>query len=224
MSDQTSNRLIAFQNLIPHLKFVLKFIFLNTYLRGFTVIFYILFIFGIIHFFKNSSTRFKLLFIAISCWLFIELHKLSMIFLPTRYLISLFFPMSLIIALVLYEMLIYKGNYKHLLILKSCSFLILSYLMIMNGINYSSSLKNRSYSILEINKYLSRYNFHEQPIIGACAPSLSWNSNAISYPIWKGYFNDTNVIEQYKPAIIITEIGEQDSNGAFLSQKIEVDN
>jgi hypothetical protein len=70
---------------------------------------------------------------------------------------------------------------------------------------------------------LSHFNFGNHPVIGAWAPSLCWKSNAISYPVWKDYFNDTDVIEEQDPAIIISEPDEEDSNQAFSSRGIVLD-
>ncbi len=224
MLDQTSNRFIDIPNLIPHIKFVINSIFYNSYLKYFTLSFYIFFVIGIIYSFKSSTTPFRFLFIGFSFWILIELHKLSMTYLPTRYLISLFFPMGLIISSVLLETFLLRARYKYSQLLKVIPVLALIFFLISNGLDYSSSYKRRTFSIEKINDYLSRYNFHGKPVIGAWAPSLSWKSEAISYPIWKDYFNDESVIEKHKPAIIIAEIDEEDSNQAFLSKGINIDN
>lgn len=224
MSDQTYNRFVDFSNLIPHVKFKLNHIFYNNFLKYFTFLFYVSFLIGIIYSVKTSNSSFRFIFIGISSWLAVELHKLLMTYLPTRYLISLFFSMGLIITLVLVETLLLRSKYKSINFLKIIPVLLLFFFAIQNGINFSSSYKNREFSIKNINDYLSNYNFYEKPVMGAWAPSLSWKSKAISYPIWKDYFNDKNVIEMFRPAIIISEINEDDSNQAFLSQGIIIDN
>ena len=70
------------------------------------------------------------------------------------------------------------------------SVLLLITIGIKNSIDYSSSLKRRTFIISEINSYLGKYNFQNRPVIGAWAPSLSWGSKAISFPVWKDYFNE----------------------------------
>lgn len=224
MLNQTSNRFIDFPNLILYLKFILNNIFYNKYLKYYTLSFYIFFVIGIIYSFRTSTTPFRFLFIGISIWILIELHKLSMTYLPTRYLVSLFFPMGLIITSVLLETFMLRVRNRYAQLIKVIPILVLVFFTILNGLNYTYSYTKRSFTIKEINDYLSEYNFYNKPVMGSWAPSLSWKSKAISYPIWKGYFNDKCIIEKYKPAIIIAEIDEEDSNQAFLSQGINIDN
>lgn len=107
--------------------------------------------------------------------------------------------------------------------IKALSFLILFSLGIKNGIDYGSSYGRRTFVISEVNTYLGKYNFQNSPIIGAWAPSLSWKSKAISFPVWKDCFNDKDVINTYNPAVIIAETDEEDSNQAFSSQGVDID-
>ena len=60
-------------------------------------------------------------------------------------------------------------------------------------------------------------------IAGAWAPSLCWNSKALCFPIWKDYFNDKDVFKLYSPTVVIAEMNEEDSNGAFASNGIAID-
>lgn len=223
MANQTTDRFISITNLTHYLNFILNFIFYNTYLKFYTISFYILFLAGLIYTFFSKSIRFRFLFIGLTCWILVEMHKLSMIYLPSRYLLSLYFAMGLLISLVLFEFIRIKGKSQMIYLLKFLSVLFLISLGIKNSIDYTSSFKRRTFVISEINNYLGKYNFHNKPIIGAWAPSLSWKSKAISFPVWKDYFNDKEVISKYKPAVIIAETDEEDSNQAFSSQGINVD-
>jgi hypothetical protein len=146
-----------------------------------------------------------------------------MTYLPTRYLISILFSMGLIMALVINESFFTKGKNAPAILIKVFSVLILIASGINNFIDYSSSYKNRSYSISNVDNYLSHYNFKKKPVIGAWAPSLSWNCEALTYPVWKDYFNDIDVIKMQDPAVIITETDEEDSNQAFSSRGITLD-
>ncbi len=223
MADQTANRFVEFSGLRFHINYILEHNFYTDYLRFFTVSFYVLFLIGLVYSFAVKSARFTFLFIGLSCWFFIELHKLTMLYLPTRYLISLFFSMGSIISLVLVELISFKGKNKMAYLIKAFSVLFIVAFGIKNSMDYSSSIKNRTFAISKINDYLGNFNFEDRPIIGAWAPSLSWKSKAISFPVWKDYFNDKEVIEKYNPAIIIAEKDEEDSNQAFSSRGIEID-
>jgi hypothetical protein len=223
MANQLSDRFVSLSNLPDHLNFILKHIFYNGFLRFYTLSFLVLFISGLIYTFITESDRFRYLFIGLTCWTLIELHKLTMTYLPTRYLVSLFFPMGLIIALVLLEFMKMKGKNKLSWLIKALSVLLFLSFGIKNGRDYISALKNRKFTISSVNHYLAAYKFQDRPIVGAWAPSLSWESRAITFPVWKDYFNDGDVIKKYNPAIIIAETDEEDSNQAFSSQGVDLD-
>lgn len=223
MADQTSNRFFSFPGLLRGIVGNIYYSFYTDYLRLFTFSFVGLYIVGFVYNFHTKSSVFKALFIGLSCWILIESHKLSMTYLPTRYLISLIFPMGLIMALVVNELLFIKGKNVNVGLLKVFSIVILILLGIENFKDYSYSYKNRSFAILKVDTYLSHFDFGNKPVIGAWAPSLSWKSKAISYPVWKDYFNDSDVIKEQNPAIIISETDEEDSNKAFSSRGIVID-
>ncbi len=223
MLDQTSNRFANFSHLWSHVSYKLNFVFYNDYLKLFTLIFYASFIVGVLFCFRKPSGLFTYFFISISCWIIIEMHKLTMIYLPTRYLISLFFPMGLLISAVLLESLMIKENTKIKKGLQLIPVLVLILLLSINANHYYVSLENRAFSIKEMNEYLELFDFGQSPVMGAWAPSLTWNCNAMSYPIWNDYFNDESILEKDKPAIIIQEIDEADSNQAFISEGINID-
>ena len=131
--------------------------------------------------------------------------------------------MSLIIALVLNEMIFIEGKKPSFIFIKVLSISLIVAFGIKNSKDYFTSIKNRTYNILLIDNYLSKYDFKDQPIVGAWAPSVSWKCKAISYPVWKDYFNDLDVIKTQKPKIIIAEENEDDSGNAFSSKGINLD-
>jgi hypothetical protein len=223
MADQTSNRFTGFSNLFNHLHFVMQDYFYNGYLQYFTYGFYILFLVGFVFLFIRKSIRYRMLYITFTCWLIVELHKLPMTYLPSRYMLSLFFVMGLIITLVINELILSESRSILYKCMKGFSVLILLVLGIKNGMDYNTAIHRRSFVISEVNHYLGRYNFKGHPIIGAWAPTVSWDSKAISFPVWKDYFNDKNVLELYKPRVIVAEMDEVDSNRAFLDRNISID-
>ena len=91
MTDQTSNRFVKFSSWISQFNLNLHLVFYNHYLRLFLFAFYGLYIIGIVCFFRYKNLIFRYLFIAFSCWIVFELHKMLMTYLPTRYLISCIF-------------------------------------------------------------------------------------------------------------------------------------
>ena len=87
---------------------------------------------------------------------------------------------------------------------------------------YVNSINERKFNISATNEYLSKTDFAKNPVIGAWAPSMTWGNKAISYPVWKGYFNHNEAFITYIPAMVITEFDEEDSNQEFSSRGISL--
>lgn len=221
MSDQTSGRFVSFQKLFDNIKHIHGLFFESNEIVHFTYAFYLLFPLGIFLVLKSSSKTYKAIFLGLSLWLLLETHKLGMTYLPSRYLISFIFPMIGICSLVLLEFgfLLWRKR-KALILVPSLVGIIL---FIFNLQSYHDSLNRRTFAIQEINDYLSLYDLRGKKIIGPWAPSLTWQTQATSYPVWNGYFNHKDVLESQKPAIIISELDESDSNHVFSSNGIKID-
>lgn len=203
MLDQTDGRFATTNKLWDNIKWIHDYFFMGFGLKYFTILFYIAFPLGLFLFFKTRSTFYKHLFIGLTFWLFLESHKLGMTYLPTRYFISFIFPMGGITALVLFESWnLLKGK-------KSVFFAIpLIVVIIISSINlshYINAYSRRTFAIKELNEYFSNYDLKGKKIIGPWAPSLSWKTNAVSYPVWNGYFNSESVFTEQNPNIIISE-------------------
>jgi len=224
IQDQTGGRFIDLAGLYDHLVFTIDRIFGAVYLKFFTCCYFVFFMIGVGLAFAKKNRRFSMLFVALNCWIILELHKIPMTYLPTRYLIPLFFTMGMIMSLVTLELFQTQKKSNWILACRGVSLILLLAMGIQNTMHYSAALRSRTYSILEINQYLANFDFKDRPIVGAWAPALTWNSKAISIPIWKGYFNDEKVIETFDPAMIIAEKYEQDSNQAFAAKGIKLNN
>lgn len=237
MLDQTTNRFAYYFDLPDHFRWINKNIFLEKKLQPVTVLFYFSFPVGVLLCFrktsifaKKSSRFYKKIFLGLSLWLLLEFHKLTMMYLPTRYLVSLIFCMAAINSLVVFEIfrLLLQPNrsaglakkYQKWVFIPS---VIFATVLFFNLKNYQNAYERRTYDIRKINQYLAQYEFGDQPIIGAWAPSLTWKTEAKTYPVWKDYFNDKNILTEQKPIIIISELDESDSNQTYQSQNIQID-
>ena len=60
-------------------------------------------------------------------------------------------------------------------------------------------------------------------IVGPWAASLSWKARLIAVPVWKDYFNDKDILENYDPCIIVSELKEEDSGEVFINDNINLD-
>ena len=102
------------------------------------------------------------------------------------------------------------------------SILLIGCFLIGNFYEYLSILQRRQYSILYINQYFSNtFQDKNSVVLGAWAPSLTWDSKVISKPVWNHYINDTNILEQH-PRVIISEPDEAESNQAYSSHGINL--
>lgn len=223
LSNQTDGRFVSFSQLGEHLSLLMGWIFHSKPLLVFSILSYISIAVGIFYLFLKPGKHFSFLFISLMVWLIFETHKLGMTYLPTRYLVSMFFAMGMIISLVTFETLRSKSLTLPYAIGKLLAAIMILILSIQNGKNYTDAFSRRTFAIHDINQYLASVDLGEGPVIGAWAPSLSWNSKALSYPVWKGYFNDKAIFEEIKPRLIVAEVDEEDSGQAFLSNGIDLD-
>lgn len=124
---------------------------------------------------------------AITLWilLFLESHKLLMIYLPQRYLIIWFMLLILSSAHQISTIIVTNGTPKRLLI----------------GVSILSLFIFQAYHIprqtFQMNKSRSQLRTllpKKATLIGPWAPSLSWGTQWVSYPAWKGYYEN----EQYQ--------------------------
>ncbi|MFC2111065.1 hypothetical protein ACFLQ5_01295 [Bacteroidota bacterium] len=153
--------------------------------------------------------------IFIIVWIITELHKLPLLYLPNRYLISTFFALGAFISFA-FSTIQNKKNKSYLI----------AFAIIIGLINTSFNINaynRRTFKIIKINEYLSHYNFDGKTILGNWAPSLCWNTNAKILPVCNDFLNYNKPIENYKPTIIISEVDEKDNDKAYFSQNINLD-
>ena len=223
MSNQIGDRFEGFSKMFNRFELNLEYAFYVKRLIIYTYSYYILFFIGLVWCFFTKNKLYKIMFIVLSCWVLLESHKLFLTYFPTRYAISLLFAMGMSMALIIHKLFSNAIKNKFSLIFKVLSISITVFLAIINFSHYYSTYKNRTFELNKINKYLSSYPFKENPILGTWATSVSWESKAISYPIWNNYFNYQDIIKQHKPCVIVIEVDEKDSDQSFKSSGVNVD-
>ncbi len=222
LNEQTSNRFPEYPGLINQLNNNFRFIFLNDKLWILTILFPITFIAGFFIFFKSGSAVFRKLFLGISCWLLLESHKLFMTYLPSRYLVCLIFAAGIMVSLVLWEFNF--SGIKYSSFVRITSLILLVIFAISNGLAWYRTLNERTWSMEQTENYLTQFNFNERPIAGAWATAIGWQCKAITFPVWNKYFNYSDVLEKYNPAMVIAESDESDSDGAFRDAGVSLEN
>ncbi len=221
MKDQTSERWVPQSELYDYLDKMYEYYFKNELFKPSVQIFYAAILAGLVLLFFNHNNRYSLLFFFASFWFISELHKLKMYYLPVRYLVSLFLSGGFIVAIVLKELFFNEIHHYFLkMFLKFISFTGLIFLLYHNILSYQNQYQARTFSIKKINEYFSGFHFDKRPVVGAWAASLTWESNALTLPVWNNYFDIDSVLKKHNPKIIITEIDEADSGQAYLSKDI----
>ncbi len=222
MQNQTADRFAIPADMLARSRFNFGLFFHSPLLIGFSLLFYTSFFTGIFLMLQRTRFQYSLWFVLLCIWIGIELHKLPMIYLPGRYLISLLFAMGMLIFITGHELVqtLVTGNAGN--ILKRA---VMALVVVNTGINayqYYRSFHTRTFAIKEINQYLSSYEYGNRPVIGAWAPSLTWDTKALTYPVWNHYFNDSAILVVHHPRVIVSETDEADSEQAYSSNGIDL--
>jgi hypothetical protein len=182
---------------------------------------------GIYILYQKTPGHFPLLFKTALLWFFLELHKLTMVYLPTRYQVSLFASMGLVIAVVIYELYrlnLASGKRWPGLLKKPVLIAWMAILTAINLADYSAAYTSRKYAIQEAIQYLVDKTDKNDVVIGAWAPSLTWQAGSRAMPVWKGFLNDRDPLKEFQPAAVISEPDEADSEQAYLEQGTDLSN
>jgi hypothetical protein len=209
---------------LSFLNYNLKSFILSGSSAGISILFLVFLLVAIVLIRRSPSGFFRVLFPPLLIWNLIEMHKLIMVYLPTRYQVSLLVSLGAMAALVISELLTnqysirpgYRRIWKILFI-----FIVIS-MGTFNIIDLHDAYKDRKYEIATANRYLDEYLDRDDLAIGAWAPSLTWKSNSRAFPVWYGFLNYENPVERYRPAVIISEPDEVDSEEAYIKQNIDL--
>lgn len=202
-----------------HLSNKVKELFLSREVKWIAYGFGIALLFGVLFFSrKNTSKEFKILFPLLLIWAFLEMHKLSMSYIPTRYMVGAWFSLGMVFTLVLQEGLSQIPRRDKLVVSTTVLLVVIGVVIFTKNISFFiQSLHRRTYDIENIDKAIDSYSSLKGGIVmGSWAPALTWKSKVTTYPVWFDYFNDKDVIPTFKPSLIITELDQADSQEAFI--------
>lgn len=218
MSSETSARFgSSLKEFWDVAKFNYKYIIWTNDFKIMVLHFYLILLAGLFFFiFKRKKALHSTIAIFSLIWIVLELHKIPMKYLPNQYLLSLFFAIGLFTASMYSELITYFRKFRYVF------FGLALVIGVYNLSWYVSAYKQRTYQLREINNYLSQYDLGESTIIGPWAASVTWKSNSKTLPVWDNYFNWKDPINTYKPAIVITEFDERDSDYAYKNHGIDL--
>lgn len=207
--------------ILEYIHFNLDYHFLKGWVQWFVYIFLVLLVAGFLILKKSKSKRYPVLFLTSLVWFILEMHKLMMVYLPTRYQVSLFAAMGLLMSVVLNELMLWPVSRTRFLV----RIMAVALILIMTTINifsYIDTLNHRTYAIRDTNEYLARTLKPDDVVLGAWAPTLTWASGSKALPVWNNFLNFQDPIAKFHPRAVIAETDEQDSEQAWKSQGIDL--
>jgi 4-amino-4-deoxy-L-arabinose transferase-like glycosyltransferase len=210
-----------FPKSLTNIKGVIHFNFIHVLWIKELALYYILAVVGIICFcaslfFKKSSASFIGGFSFLLIWLLIELPKISMFYIPFRYLLLLISALALISAFV-FVFLSENKKYRFLV------FVIFGFIALQNCYYNYQVFERRTNDIATVNNYLSKTLPKGSKVLGPWAASFTWKTKAEVIPVWKGYLNDKNIIQKFQPDIIISETDQACSDGYYASINFDLE-
>ncbi len=146
-----------------------------------------------------------------------------MVYLPTRYQVSLFVSMGLLMSIVSYELLSWPtARTRTRIIMRTITIAVLFIMTAINGYHYIDTFRHRTFVIRDTNEYLAQTLAQNDLVLGAWAPSLTWDSKSKALPVWNNFLNYQDPVTKFKPKVVIAETNEQDSEQAWSSQGINL--
>ncbi|MEO8147239.1 MAG: hypothetical protein ABI723_06360 [Bacteroidia bacterium] len=182
------------------------------------ILFVFTFLIAIYLFIKKASLSFRKSYLVIFCWLLCELPKLTMGYLPSRYMVSVYFAILVLVSIVLNYLYFEKEFSKYKPVVIAATVLLL----LSNLFFYYKTYTQRKFTIAQWNEYFSHYDLLNKKVIGPWAPSLTWECKAYTYPVWYDFMNDKEILTKQKPVVIISEPGEEESSNAFKLNGIDL--
>jgi len=155
-------------------------------------------------------------------WAIVEMHKLSLNYLPSRYIVSLLVAVSLFgaAAICTRQRPLFKrpANLRH-----AAGLAVLVMAVALNAVFYVKSLRDRRYVIDGVQAALAAEGrWRGKLAMGPWAPTLFWGTGAVTKPIWHGAYNDRNILARFNPAAIVTEPDQQDSSQALSADGLRL--
>jgi hypothetical protein len=77
------------------------------------------------------------------------------------------------------------------------------------------SYQRRTFDIANLNTVFSNSVEPNMSVLGAWAPSFTWDSNVKCIPVWNNYMNFQKPIEKFNPKAIVTEFNQADNDHCY---------
>lgn len=219
MMEETAGRFVSWEGIISRVRFNIEFFIWKPTNFALLFVAFAGTLFWIISCVRNEKTQpgQPLMVLFAFVWLAIESHKLSMIYLPQRYLLGFYAALSLIGVTTLY------GIFRKGIVFRWATVIVfVAILVYHSGFNYSA-FQRRTFDIQTLNQYFSNYSLEGKVAAGVWAPSATWLSQAKVVPLWNIYLQNQDLFKMYHPSVIISESDEEESDRVFARQGIYLD-
>lgn len=220
LQDETAGKFASITSIPRTVAFNIVYVLFTAHTWPLNLLYILCFFLGILIWKTGKGTPYRTLFLIAICWMLFEMHKLSMIYLPSRYLVSYYFAGGFMSAVVLKQTLQLSAS---LPIYRNAGKVLLVLFFIVNAVSYVTLLSGRQFNLKNANDYFSKtlHNLPDALVLGSWAPSFTWGSKAITKPVWYHYMNDENILEQH-PTLILSEPDEAESNRAYAQNNIQL--
>jgi hypothetical protein len=142
-----------------------------------------------------------------------ELHKVPMTYMPHRYMVPAYAAVAMLVASVC------QVAWRHR---QETAVAVLLFTLLLGGWQMKENHQawdRRTHELREANNYLREYDWHGKTITGTWAASLSWQTEAKVFPLWRGFMNEDKVHES---SMIVAESDQNDSRGGLDNTGIEL--
>ena len=150
-------------------------------------------------------------------WILLESHKITLTYLPVRYLISFYAAMGLFIS-VMFAFYFNQNKFLY----KIIAFVFLISCFAYNNYFFKQAFESRAYKVHEMNVFFKSIAKKSDIVIGPWAPAFTWETKCTTFPIWTVYTENKNILEEYRPSFIVSEHDQNDSGEAFKNDNLNL--
>ena len=86
----------------------------------------------------------------------------------------------------------------------------------------SNKYNQKTFKTKTVNTFLSNTVSDNNTLLGAWGCSFNWECKSYCVPVWYNNLNDKNPMQQFHPTLVFSETNEDDSEGAFRKQGIDL--
>lgn len=184
---------------------------------------------GVIMVFVHKAMKNRILFGLSLLWCLIEVHKLLIMHVPSRYMVSAYMAMGMLCAVIFAEFLalyvLSRSGDKRYRVMEYMALMGIVtglFLLYSHGTQYSALYERREFDIRDMNRFFRENTTQKDVVVGSWSPCATWGSKCRAVPVWKEYLNDKNILQTFHPKYIVTERREEESNGAYIADGIRL--